>query len=287
MHGAHASASSPSCRAEAGRKYVVFIGGQTGSAQLGDLQAVFLRPLLDRLLAARQRLGDRSERHALAREHVKLLDLVLPPRLPVALEPFTHLALPFRIAHSTQEMGRPGNGRPEAQAVCVRTARPEPGYMPLARFVSASLCVMSFIIMFSVAAFVAMFPSMPPVIAAFSSTITLSVAVAFMSAFAAVLSLRPQAASDSAAQEISKIARISNSLFVWCGGITPGSALFSAHAFAGARPQVYPHAPAKALSRTAEVPMPFALQLRELLGLRERLMPAEFAKGEPLESVLD
>lgn len=33
--------------------------------------------------------------------------------------------------------------------------------------------------------------------------------------------------------------------------------------------------------------MPFALQLRELLGLRERLMPAEFAKGEPLESVLD
>jgi GAF domain-containing protein len=33
--------------------------------------------------------------------------------------------------------------------------------------------------------------------------------------------------------------------------------------------------------------MPFALQLRELLGLRERLVPAEFAKGEPLESVLD
>ena len=33
--------------------------------------------------------------------------------------------------------------------------------------------------------------------------------------------------------------------------------------------------------------MPFAVQLRELLGLRERLMPAEFAKGEPLESVLD
>ena len=33
--------------------------------------------------------------------------------------------------------------------------------------------------------------------------------------------------------------------------------------------------------------MPFALQLRDLLGLRERLMPAEFAKGEPLESVLD
>lgn len=33
--------------------------------------------------------------------------------------------------------------------------------------------------------------------------------------------------------------------------------------------------------------MPFALQLRELLGLREHLVPAEFAKGEPLESVLD
>jgi GAF domain-containing protein len=33
--------------------------------------------------------------------------------------------------------------------------------------------------------------------------------------------------------------------------------------------------------------MPFALQLRDLLGLREKLMPAEFAKGEPLESVLD
>jgi GAF domain-containing protein len=33
--------------------------------------------------------------------------------------------------------------------------------------------------------------------------------------------------------------------------------------------------------------MPFALQLRELLGFRESLLPAEFAKGEPLESVLD
>ena len=33
--------------------------------------------------------------------------------------------------------------------------------------------------------------------------------------------------------------------------------------------------------------MPFALQLKELLGRRERLVPAEFAKGEPLESVLD
>jgi GAF domain-containing protein len=33
--------------------------------------------------------------------------------------------------------------------------------------------------------------------------------------------------------------------------------------------------------------MPFGLQLRELLGLRESHVPAEFAEGEPLESVLD
>jgi GAF domain-containing protein len=33
--------------------------------------------------------------------------------------------------------------------------------------------------------------------------------------------------------------------------------------------------------------MPFALKLPDLLNLRERLMPSEFAKGEPLESVLD
>ena len=33
--------------------------------------------------------------------------------------------------------------------------------------------------------------------------------------------------------------------------------------------------------------MPFAAQLRELLQVREHLVPAEFAKGEPLESVLD
>jgi GAF domain-containing protein len=36
----------------------------------------------------------------------------------------------------------------------------------------------------------------------------------------------------------------------------------------------------------AEVQMPFALQLRELLGRRDSLVPREFAKGEPLESVL-
>lgn len=33
--------------------------------------------------------------------------------------------------------------------------------------------------------------------------------------------------------------------------------------------------------------MPFALQLREMLRFCEKLVPAEFAKGEPLESVLD
>jgi GAF domain-containing protein len=33
--------------------------------------------------------------------------------------------------------------------------------------------------------------------------------------------------------------------------------------------------------------MAFALRLRELLQLRERLVPAEFSKGEPLESVLE
>ncbi len=33
--------------------------------------------------------------------------------------------------------------------------------------------------------------------------------------------------------------------------------------------------------------MAFAARLRDLLQLRERLMPAEFSEGEPLESVLD
>jgi GAF domain-containing protein len=33
--------------------------------------------------------------------------------------------------------------------------------------------------------------------------------------------------------------------------------------------------------------MPFALKLAELLSFREKLMPAEFAKGDTLESVLD
>lgn len=33
--------------------------------------------------------------------------------------------------------------------------------------------------------------------------------------------------------------------------------------------------------------MAFALQLKQLLSFREKLMPSEFAKGEPLESVLE
>jgi GAF domain-containing protein len=43
----------------------------------------------------------------------------------------------------------------------------------------------------------------------------------------------------------------------------------------------------EAANPRAEIEMPFALQLRRLLELREHLMPAEFAKGEPLESVLE
>src|SRR5215212_1272897 len=62
--------------------------------QLRDLQPIVLRALLDRFLAPRQRLGDRADRHALACERVQLLDLVLPPRLPMPLEPLAHCALP-------------------------------------------------------------------------------------------------------------------------------------------------------------------------------------------------
>src|SRR6185369_392643 len=62
--------------------------------QLGDLQFVEPGPVPDRLLAPRQRLGDRAQRLALAGEQVQLLDLVLPPRLPVPLElGFSHVPL--------------------------------------------------------------------------------------------------------------------------------------------------------------------------------------------------
>src|SRR4051812_12340032 len=63
-------------------------------AQLRNLQPVRLGPVLDRLLAARQRLGDRLQRHPLAGEQMQLLNLVLPPGLPVPLELFRHLNPP-------------------------------------------------------------------------------------------------------------------------------------------------------------------------------------------------
>src|SRR4029079_10745017 len=62
--------------------------------QLRDLQPIVLGPLLHRFLAPSQRLGDRADRHALAGERMQLLDLVLPPRLPMPLEPLAHCALP-------------------------------------------------------------------------------------------------------------------------------------------------------------------------------------------------
>jgi GAF domain-containing protein len=40
-------------------------------------------------------------------------------------------------------------------------------------------------------------------------------------------------------------------------------------------------------STFVEIEMPFGFQLAELLGVRETLVPDEFAQGEPLESVLD
>src|SRR5690242_6323044 len=64
--------------------------GDTGAAvilaKLRDFHPVGLRAVLHRLLAAGERLGDGAQRHALAGEQVQLLDLVLPPRLPMPLE---------------------------------------------------------------------------------------------------------------------------------------------------------------------------------------------------------
>ena len=54
-------------------------------AQLADLQPVLLGPRLDRFLAARHRLADRLQAHALGRQAVELLDFVAGPRLAVAL----------------------------------------------------------------------------------------------------------------------------------------------------------------------------------------------------------
>src|SRR3990167_10557570 len=57
-----------------------------GSVQLGDRQSVGLGANFDRFLAARQRLGDRLQRHALLRKRVQLVDLGRRPRLFMALE---------------------------------------------------------------------------------------------------------------------------------------------------------------------------------------------------------
>src|SRR5699024_118313 len=70
----------------------LFIGGQPRSAQLGDADPVRLGPVADRFLRAGHRLGDRLQRHALAREQMELLDLLARPGLAVPLEPFRHQA---------------------------------------------------------------------------------------------------------------------------------------------------------------------------------------------------
>src|SRR6187402_709465 len=58
--------------------------------QLGDAQAVGLGAVLDRFLAAGERLGDRLQRDALLGERVELLDLVGGPGLAMAFEAFGH-----------------------------------------------------------------------------------------------------------------------------------------------------------------------------------------------------
>src|SRR3954447_23323364 len=54
--------------------------------KLADLQLVGLGAVPHRFLAPGERLGDGAHAHALASQRVQLLDLVLPPRLPVPLE---------------------------------------------------------------------------------------------------------------------------------------------------------------------------------------------------------
>src|SRR3954447_12442478 len=80
--------------------------------KLADLQLVGLGAVPDRFLAPRERLGDGAHAHALARQRVQLLDLVLPPRLPVTLEFFVAHDQPpcdRRIAHKKRAApsGRP------------------------------------------------------------------------------------------------------------------------------------------------------------------------------------
>src|SRR6476469_6785717 len=76
------------------------------SPELGDAQTVFLRALLDRLFTSSQRLGECLECHPLAGELVQFLNLILPPRLPVTLEPFAHSPSPFpnSVYHGKQAL---------------------------------------------------------------------------------------------------------------------------------------------------------------------------------------
>src|SRR3546814_157017 len=60
------------------------------SVQLRDREAVGLGADLNSFLAARQRLGDGFQRHALFRERMELVDLGRGPRLFVAFEPVLH-----------------------------------------------------------------------------------------------------------------------------------------------------------------------------------------------------
>ena len=58
--------------------------------RLTDLQLLDLRLLLDRLLAARQRRGDRLQTHVFARHESQLPDLRGSPRLPVSFKFLGH-----------------------------------------------------------------------------------------------------------------------------------------------------------------------------------------------------
>src|SRR5689334_1452991 len=60
------------------------------SAQFGNPDLVELGPVLHRLLAPVSALAIAFSAMPLGPEGVQLLDLILPPRLPVPLEPFGH-----------------------------------------------------------------------------------------------------------------------------------------------------------------------------------------------------
>src|SRR4051812_5284182 len=60
------------------------------SVKLGDRKSVELGPILDRFLAAGQRLGDRLKRYPFLGEGVEFLNLIGAPRLAVSFELFGH-----------------------------------------------------------------------------------------------------------------------------------------------------------------------------------------------------